>query len=191
MATGRVVGEDALHVAFICTGNRFRSPLAAALLAAERPALSLRISSFGTMELGAAPALPEAVELAGAFGLDLSAHRTQSLKEADLARYDLVLGFEQHHVAAAVIDAGARSERTFTLRELVSLLEACPAVRLTGGELARARVRIQAAEAARAADFRRTVPEVIDPLGHSPTVQRGIAVELRKSVAALASRLFD
>ena len=186
------MSKDALDVAFICTGNRFRSPLAAAALAAERPDLSLRISSFGILELGAASALPEAVELAGAFGLDLSAHRAQSVMKADLERFDLVLGFEHHHVAAAVVDAGSRLDRTFTQPELVSLLEMARDPRVTAGPLARACARIRAAHAARPPDFRnRPVPEVADPLGRSRAVQQKIADELRASVSALASRLFD
>ena len=186
------MSTDALDVAFICTGNRFRSPLAAALLAAERPDLPLRISSYGTLELGAARALVEAVEFAAAFGADLSAHRSASLAGADLEDSDLVLGFERHHLAAAVVDAKARPERTFTLPELVGLLANASGSHSEAGPVQRARSRIQAAHRSRPPDFRRRRPaELADPLGRPRAVQEKIAEELRAYVFFLASHLFD
>jgi protein-tyrosine phosphatase len=186
------MSKDAFEVAFICTGNRFRSPLAAALLAAERPDLQLPIASFGTLELDRASALPEAVKIGRTFGVDLSAHRVRSLAETDLEDFELVLGFERHHVATAVIDFGARPERTFTLPELVLLLPPVSDVTVAGGALKRARARVREAHAARPAEFRnRSLPELADPLGKSRSAKRQIAEDLRTQVSALADRLFD
>lgn len=185
------MSKDALELAFICSGNRFRSPLAAALLAAERPDLSLRIASFGTLDLGAAPALPEAVQMARSFGVDLSMHRARSLAGADLASFDLVIGFERHHIAAAVVEAGASSERTFSLPELVDLLETEQGAVSSAEPFKRARLRIRAAHATRAPGFRSRMPELEDPLGRPPATQRRIAEEVRASISALGRRLFD
>ena len=111
--------SEPLRVAFVCTGNRFRSPLAAALFESEAEGLPVEIASLGTLELGEEPALPEAVALAEGLGLDLSAHRARSVAELELGAYDLVLGFERKHVVASVVDAKAKIERTFTLPELL------------------------------------------------------------------------
>jgi len=178
-----------LTVAFICTGNRFRSPLAAAALSAEAGA-PVSATSAGVLELGPVPALPEAVEIARSFGLDLGSHRARALSELDLASFDLVLGFERNHVAAAVVDAGARIERTFTLPELVLLLEALPPRETESDPVARARSRVARAHAARQPRAAR-VPEVVDPLGRQRREQRKVAEQVSELVRRLTRLLFD
>jgi protein-tyrosine phosphatase len=181
----------ALDVAFVCTGNRFRSPLAAALLAEETRHLPVAIASLGTLDLGAVPALSEAIEVAQSYGLDLSDHHARSIAEVDLEPYDLVLGFERMHVAGAVVDGAARPERTFTLPEIVELLDGIPGPPLQPEAVERARVRIRQANAARPPDYRtKAVPEIADPLGRTRPAQRATAAELRELVIRLANQLF-
>jgi protein-tyrosine-phosphatase len=177
--------SDPLRVAFVCTGNRFRSPLAAALLTAETEGLAVEIASLGTLDLGPEPALPEAVAIAGELGLDLSDHRAHSIRAGELRGHDLVVGFERKHVVASVVDGGAAVERTFTLPELTALL----------GEAAApyaAPARIRRAHERRPPDFR-TAPlaELRDPLGLSAPEQREIARELETLVERLVAGLFD
>jgi protein-tyrosine phosphatase len=179
-----------LRVAFVCTGNRFRSPLAAALLAAEVPEVPLHVASLGTLELGPVPALPEALEIGRTMGVDLSQHRARKLAAGNLEGFELVLGFERAHMAAAVVDGGAGLERTFTLPELVDLLEVIPDPPPGGPPLERARLRIREAHVARPPDRNRSVPELADPLGRSPRAQREIAHELCTLVSTLTQRLF-
>jgi protein-tyrosine-phosphatase len=141
----------------------------------------VEVSSLGTLDLGPVAALPEAVTLAGELGLDLASHRARHL--GDLSDYDLVVGFERKHVMAAVVDAGAPIEKTFTLRELVGLLHD-----RTGPP----RDRIAAAHASRPDDFRnRPSPEIPDPLGLSEPHQRAVARTVEEQVSELAARLFD
>lgn len=151
----------------------------------------MEVGSFGTLELGPAAALPEAVKIAESYGLDLSGHRAQNIAGAELEAYDLVLGFERMHVAAAVVDGGAWLERTFTLPELLDLFDAVPEASPQAGAMERARARIQLAHAARPLDHRTgAVPEIADPLGKTPAVQRRTAEELRALVTELSRRLF-
>jgi protein-tyrosine-phosphatase len=180
-----------LRVAFVCTGNRFRSPLAAALLARERERLPLRIDSLGTLDLGSRPALPEAISIAKGYGLDLSGHRARALASIDLEPFDLVLGFERMHVMASVVEARAAVERTFTLPELVELLRRLPGPPLPTDPVERALVRIRQAHAARPRGFRNgPMPELGDPLGLTLQAQRETAAELAALVSALAGSLF-
>jgi protein-tyrosine phosphatase len=184
------VSGPELVVAFLCTGNRFRSPLAAALLAEQAHGFPAHIESLGTLDLGPIPALPEAVAAAETFGLDLSGHRARGIVDVDLAPFDLVIGFERAHVAAAVVDGGAQLERTFTLPELVELLREIPEPPPASDPVERARVRIREAHAARPPDFRnRPVLEVADPLGKPRSAQDATAVELRSLVSTLAHEL--
>jgi low molecular weight protein-tyrosine phosphatase len=179
-------------VVFVCTGNRFRSPLAAAALGAARAEPRIRASSVGILELGPVPALPEALELARTFELDLSSHRARAISELDLAPLDLVLGFERSHVHAAVVDAAAAVERTFTLPELVLLLESLPELASADERIASARARVNQAHEARPPNFRTApVPEIVDPLGRSPRKQLEVAEEVRHLVERLAQLLFD
>jgi protein-tyrosine phosphatase len=177
--------SDALRVAFVCTGNRFRSPLAAALLASETEGLPLEIASVGTLDLGAQPALPEAVELAEELGVDLTAHRARTVASEDLSGYDLVVGFERKHVVSSVVEGGAPIERTFTLPELVGLL------REVAEPPPGAPARIHTAHELRPPGFRNApLPELPDPLGRSAPEQREIARRLAELVSELRDELF-
>jgi protein-tyrosine-phosphatase len=179
-----------LQVAFVCTGNRFRSPLAAALLARETEGLPLLIDSLGTLEIGSRPALPEAVAIAQAHGLDLSSHRARGLAQVDLEPFDLVLGFERVHVIASV---GARApiERTFTLPELVEILRRLPSPPPPTDPVERALARIRQAHAMRPQGLRSAaMSELRDPLGLTLQAQRQTAEELAALVESLAKGLF-
>jgi len=115
---------DTFEVVFVCTGNRFRSPIAAATFEAVSAGVPVRVHSLGTLDLNAAPALAEALRLCSSYGLDLSAHRSRCLDGVRLDGADLIVGFEPKHVARAVVEADARRERSFLLGELVEGLEA-------------------------------------------------------------------
>ena len=179
--------EDRFELVLICTGNRARSPVAEGFLRHLLADLPVRVRSLGTLELGGAPPLPEALEAASRVGLDLSAHRSQTLRGQELREADLVLGFELSHISAAVIDGGAPRERVFSLPELVELLEqGSPS--LDTHPLARAREAIAAADARRVAG---TPPaELTDPLGRSPKFHRDTVEQVRDLSERLAIGLF-
>lgn len=179
--------DDRFDVVFVCTGNRFRSAIAEALLTRLTEGLPVRATSAGTLDLGSVGVLPEALELAPALGIDLSAHRARCVRDVDLSDADLVLGFEQVHLATAVVDCGAPRERSFTLPELVALLPWDDAP-LDGDPVVRARAAVRAAHEARASKGRPL--ELDDPLGGSPEVFRQTAGELRTLTEALTARLF-
>jgi hypothetical protein len=107
-----------------------------------------------------------------------------------LAASDLVLGFERIHVATAVVDAGARRERTFTLPELVGLLEGVeiPAV---ADPLERARLAVSVAHERRAANAPDEVlPEVADPWSQPNAVYAEAAHAVDVYCRRLARQLF-
>jgi protein-tyrosine phosphatase len=173
------------EVVFVCTGNRFRSAIAEALLAKLTQGLPVKTSSAGTLDLGPVAVLPEAVELAPELGIDLADHRARCVRNVDLSGADLVLGFERMHLALAVVECGAPRERTFTLPELVSLLPE--------GEAADADPVSSARQLVRRAHGRRTADrqlELADPLGATPNVFRSTATEIQRLVERLASGLF-
>ena len=178
------------RVVFLCTGNRFRSPLAAAVLRRESEGMPVDVDSAGTLELGPVPALPEAVFEAERLGLDLRGHRACSLDEADLAGADLVVGFERMHIRTAVVEGGARREVTFTLPELVQLLGRIEPPS-AADPLERARLSVELAHAGRPQDpTLADAPELADPLGRSAAYQRETAERVASLTTALARALF-
>jgi protein-tyrosine phosphatase len=185
----KVTSDRPFDVAFVCTGNRIRSPLAAAFLKGALPGQPLTVSSVGTSRSHPHPAEPEAIEAAAQLGADLSSHRSQALSEADLSQADLVIGFERKHLAKA-LESGARPERTFSIVELVDLLEKVDAPD-DADPAARAREAI-----ARAHDRRRlsdSVPpkiEIEDPMGANASAYRNTAIRLRDLSRRLATGLF-
>jgi len=190
----RVLQRDAavgsFRVAFVCTGNRFRSALAESAFRSASMHVPVEASSFGTMNIGSAPALPEAVVVGAAHGLDLSRHLAKSLATIDLSEASLVVGFEPQHITAAVDVAGARADRAFLLRELLDLFEevgvdsdAAPIERATG-------------YVARAHLHRREEPgrwlgrEIGDPMGLTRDEQQTIGHAVCDGAIRLARALF-
>lgn len=181
--------EATFRIVVICTGNRFRSPLAAELLRRHTDGLPVAVESVGTLDAGSHPALDEAIALGRDLGFDLGSHRSRALRQGRLADADLVVGFELHHVAAA-IDLGARPARTFTLPELVALLDGH---RAQPGEdaVARAREALEAADDLRSRLGRgASMRELADPQGQSEAVFRETAAALERLCGELARRLF-
>ena len=177
-------------IVFVCTGNRFRSPLAEAFVRRLSLGLPVTTESFGTLELEDAPALPEALEIGLRCGLDLSSHRTRHVGHASLDQVDLVLGFDETHVQRAVVDAKAPRRRAFTLRGIARLL---PAAEVSPQEdvILRARHALDQLEEMRAADLEsRRHDDMQDPFGRSWNVYRETAAEIRELSIQLVETLF-
>ena len=82
-------------ILFICSANRFRSPLAAAFLikALEEMGIteSWRIGSAGTWATPGQPVLQTVSGAAQGFGIDLSGHRSARVSRRLLSEHDLIL----------------------------------------------------------------------------------------------------
>lgn len=91
-------------VLFVCTANRFRSPLAAVMfsraleqekdsdiVSAIRRAGAWRVSSAGTWATPGRTALPEVARAAEVLGLDLAGHSAVRVDAELLSEYDLIL----------------------------------------------------------------------------------------------------
>ena len=177
--------SDEFDVVVICSGNRFRSPIAEAILRRETDGLPVRVESFGTMDLPPGHALSEALELAPGYDLDLTAHRSRPLAGHDLSAADLVIGFEPIHVATAVVSAHAQREHTFLITELVAGLEASP-TQPENGVVERARAAVRQADEARNAALDAAL-EIADPIGGPAAGYRRTA----EGVYSLTSRLVE
>lgn len=181
--------DGRFEIVVICSGNRFRSPLVAAYLREATRALPVDVSSAGILDLEPMPALEGAVEAAHEIGLDLTQHRSQYVGTVRLEHADLVLGFERAHVTTAVIDGKAARERTFTLPELVWLLERVPPV-VTSDSIAGARRAIADAHRLRDPSAGAGLRQIDDPIGAPARAQQDTARQLIELSSQLALALF-
>lgn len=189
----------------VCTGNVCRSPIAEAFL---RSALRVRfgdrapsVASAGVSGWEGARAEPGSVAAAAERGLDVSAHRARRLRSDDVAGAALVVAMATEH-RDDIADLHPRvSGRTFTLKELVRLLEALPAsardsdpfvFRGSENPEVHLRDRVAEADALRRSGFAGDPDDegVVDPLGMPAETYRAVAAELQEWCERLAAALF-
>ncbi len=110
-------------VLFVCTQNRFRSPLAAAMfekcLAEGGIAKGWKVASAGTWTAAGEPAHPAAARLAHELGLNLGGHQSRPVSAVLLAWADLVLVMESGHLEALQVEFERSRGRVFLLSEVV------------------------------------------------------------------------
>jgi low molecular weight protein-tyrosine phosphatase len=181
--------QDVFDVVVICSGNRFRSPIAEGVLRDASKGLPVNVASAGTLDTRPGPAFPEAVEIGRSYGLDLEPHRSRRVSGLDLSGADLVLGFEQIHVATAVVDAAARREHSFVLTELVGYLSGLEPMEATN-PIERARAAVEAANDERMRSGAPPPDEIADPVGGSDALFRTTAERVRALTLEVASALF-
>ena len=178
-------------VIVVCTGNVCRSPIAEGLVrrATEHRAArsGITVSSAGTAGWEGSPAMPEAIEAAAERGVDISGHVATRLRPGMAADADLVLCMAGEHRDLIASDEPEAADRTFTLKELVRLLEGGARAAATPAE------RIAAAAAARPGAKRteHVDEDIADPLGSPLDGYRAIASELDGWVGRLVPALFD
>jgi protein-tyrosine-phosphatase len=174
------------RVVFVCTANRARSAVAAALLLERSRVPGLGVGSCGTSAVTGAAPLPEAVDLARMLGVDLTRHRARPLLSGALASTDLVIGFERMHIELAVEFGGVLPERAFLLLELPALLgQGAPANADRTAVGARAVVRRLVAARSDGGG----APELPDPRGQPKFVWQELGRLLDATVGRLAYSL--
>ena len=179
----------------VCTGNVCRSPVAEASL---RRAVGVRlgdaapqVASAGTAGWDGSPATEGSVEAALEHGIDISGHEARTLTPAMIERADLVICMAGEHRAAVVRWVASAAARTFTLKELVPLLEAAPLTEPALGP--RLEDRVTEADARRSSAAQAWATEdqdVADPLGMPFDAYRAMTDELVAWTDRLAEGLF-
>jgi len=95
-------------VAFVCTGNVCRSPMAAALfydrLVRAKKESAVRVRSAGVWALEGQPASAYANQVMAERGLDISLHRGRNLTQTDVDEADLILVMTLRHKECIVRD---------------------------------------------------------------------------------------
>ena len=110
-------------VLFVCTANRFRSPLAAALFAkalrANREQDAWSVASAGTWAQPGQPVLSVVSKVARTYGLDLSAHRSTRVSEQLLSEFDLILVMQTSQKEALQSEFPSHYEQIYLFSDVV------------------------------------------------------------------------
>ena len=169
----------------VCTGNVCRSPMAEGFL---RSALASRlgdaapsVSSAGTAGWEGAGAMDESIRAAEERGVDIGTHLARVVSPGMVEDADLVVCMAAEHRDAIARTWPGAADKTFTIKELVRLLEGAPAA----GPIP---ARVAAAAAARNGSAPAT-EDVRDPLGDPIDGYREIADELQDLSDRLAVAL--
>jgi len=95
-------------VLFVCTANRYRSPIAAAVfsskLGQDQQTEDWKVDSAGTWTQNGLPVVPEAAQSAAQKGLNLSTHRSKNITSDLIHQADLILVMENGQKEALEIE---------------------------------------------------------------------------------------
>jgi protein-tyrosine-phosphatase len=181
----------------LCTGNVCRSPIAEgmlrSLLALRFGADAPRVASAGIAGWEGSGADPSSVAAAAELGIDISAHRARHVDVDEVLRSTLVLAMAAEHrdeIFRLMPDAAGK---TFTLKELVRLLDALPPGRSAGdpGDVLGERVAdADALRREREGPGRPRDEDVTDPLGRRMWTFRAVASDLEEWCGRLVDRLY-
>jgi protein-tyrosine-phosphatase len=111
-------------IVFVCTANRFRSPIAAIAFARQVVQRGddhhITISSAGTWTQTGLPATPDALRQAQKYNLNLSLHKSRPISLEILTEADLVLVMDVNHKEGITHEFPAVANKVFLLSEAVN-----------------------------------------------------------------------
>jgi protein-tyrosine phosphatase len=151
----------------------------------------IEVASAGTWAHSGSPPMFDAVRAAAQRGIDIGGLRSAPFSRREARRADLVLAMtaeQREEILAEAPDAG---EKTFTLKEVVALLEALPPPTDAGPSRQALVDRIEAAHELREAGRAPTVADedVADPLGLPEDAFGAVAREIDLLIHRLAEGL--
>jgi protein-tyrosine-phosphatase len=182
------------RILIVCTGNICRSPMAAGFL---RHTLIDRfgdaapeVRSAGTAGWEGSGAMPESTQAAAERGVDIEDHVAHLLDRDMVREAELIVCMAAEH-REAIIDLVPEARGvTYTLKEIVRLLDRLPPAPAQGGpDGLDARVAA-ASEARRDGATSPWDEDVADPLGQPIASYRAIAWELDELMTRLVDGLF-
>ena len=184
--TARPGYTELMQILMVCTGNICRSPMAEAILRdelARRGCVDIEVASAGTWADLGNRAMPEALEVLAARGIDFTAHRSRSVDLEELTEADLVVAMTSVHLRelrALVEEVGTK---LVLMKELVEMeLDDARAPDLSS--------RLAGLLSAKRPEPRRAL-DLDDPMGLPVQAYERAAAEIELGVKALAEALCE
>jgi protein-tyrosine-phosphatase len=180
----------------VCTGNICRSPMAEGflrrLIAERRLRAGIQVSSTGIAGVSGSAPMPESTAAAAARGVDIRRHVARRVDRDDVRGADLVVTMTGGHRRRVVDLVPEAASRTFTLKELVRLLEALRAPATADAPRDRLRVRVSQADDLRRSGFAGNPydEDVADPIGMPQQTYDAVAWEIDEWCGRLVEGLF-
>src|SRR6266508_6472775 len=170
-------------ILLVCTGNICRSPMASGFLTGllrDQGVGGVMVESCGVSAWEGSPATPEAVEAMRERGLDISGHVARRMNRRIIEAADLIVGMASEHREAVRRIARPAASRTFTLKELVHLLDSAGPPQREASSEDLLRSSVVRADAVRDAypDLHLQDEDVADPLGLGLESFRAVAWEI-------------
>jgi protein-tyrosine phosphatase len=111
-------------ILFVCTANRFRSPIAAIAFARQVVKRGddhhISISSAGTWTVTDLPATPDALKQAKKYHLNLSFHKSRLISQEILSEADLVLVMDANHKEGITHEFPDVADKVYLLAEVTN-----------------------------------------------------------------------
>lgn len=159
---------------------------------ADRGIEGIRVESAGVAGLEGSPAAPESVEALAENDIDISEHLARRMTFRQIGSADLVLAMSSEHRAAVPRISPSAAARTFTLKELVNLLDQQRLPAPGGDPDERLRTVVELAGALRDAGRGEDLldEDIADPLGLSLHAFRAAAWEIGELTTRLVDKLY-
>jgi protein-tyrosine-phosphatase len=181
--------DRALRILTICTHNRTRSVMMAAMLEAmliERLGAGRAVTTSAGFGPAGIPAIVDAVEAMCRRGLDVSGHRSQQVTPILLEEADVVLTAERDHVVKIAALSPSAFPKTTTLPEFLQLAVRNPFRSQDGFS---EWVRSLTSDRTAGQYLRADVDEIADPTGSPPRIFETAVVGLEQRCSETAGYL--
>jgi protein-tyrosine-phosphatase len=158
----------------------------------QRGIEGIRVESSGLSGWDGSGATSEAVEALDEYGLDIAGHGARRLTRDMAEQADLIVAMSAEHREGVGRLVPSATGRTFTIKELVYLLESFPVETVRGSPAQQLKVSVDAATAIRddAPELELLDEDIADPLGLGIESFRATAWELEGLSRRLADGLF-
>lgn len=105
------------YIAFVCTGNTCRSPMAEGIFnkIAEEKGLGVRAVSFGLAAVKGMPPSEKAVKACSEIGIDISGKRSNFIYDFDIAEFEKIYCMSDEHFQILTQSIGLPAEKVEVL----------------------------------------------------------------------------